>query len=76
VGANQLTVKDRSMKCTVAVLAMLAVLSAAPVMASVADSAGSNSGYQAHHTRHHHKRPHKVADSHTQADSVASLAIE
>jgi len=51
------------MKLTVAVLAMLAVsLSAAPVMASVADSAGSNSGYTVHHRhhRHHHRRHHAL----------------
>jgi len=47
------------MKFTVAVLALLAVtLSAAPVMASVADSTGSNSGYSAHRRHHHHHRKH------------------
>ena len=48
------------MKLTVAVLAMLAVtLSAAPTMASVADSTGSNSGYEAHHRHHHHHTTHR-----------------
>jgi hypothetical protein len=52
------------MKCTVAVVAMLAVFCAAPVMASVADSAGSASGYQARHHHHHgHRRHHRMIDS-------------
>jgi Spy/CpxP family protein refolding chaperone len=46
------------MKFTVAVLALFVALSSAPVMASVADSAGSNSGFEAHHRHHHHHRRH------------------
>jgi hypothetical protein len=63
------------MKFTVAVLATLAVmLSAAPVMASVADSTGSNSGHEAHHRHHHHHhRRHHVADQ--GGSDVGSSAI-
>jgi hypothetical protein len=52
------------MKLTAAVLALLAVtLSAAPAMASVADSASSNAGASArHHRHHHHRRHHHVTD--------------
>jgi len=54
------------MKFTVAVLATLAVLSAAPVIASVADSTGPNGGYEAHHRHHHHhhhRRHHAVGQA-------------
>ena len=65
------------MKLTVAALALLAVtLSAAPVMASVADSSASNRGYQANHHRHghrHHRRHHKM-DQH-RSDVTQSSAI-
>jgi hypothetical protein len=62
------------MKLTVAVLAMLAVtLSAAPVMASVADSTGTNGGYEAHH-RHHHHHTHRKHHHFTQGASDATSA--
>jgi Spy/CpxP family protein refolding chaperone len=65
------------MKFTVAVLATLAVtLSAAPVMASVADSTGPNSGYEAHrhHHHHHHRRHHGMAVGHAGDDVVSEVA--
>ena len=65
------------MKLTVAVLALLAVtLSAAPAMASVADSASSNAGVSAHHhhhTHHHQRRHHHAVDGVN--DGAASQAL-
>jgi len=61
------------MKFTVAVLAMFVALSAAPAMASVADSAGSNSGFEAHHHHHHHHRKHHhMSETQTMAVDAAS----
>jgi hypothetical protein len=66
------------MKLTAAVLAMIAVfLCAAPVMASVTDSASSNSGYSAHrrHHHHHHRRHHALDEVRSDAALEGASAI-
>jgi hypothetical protein len=65
--------KDRRMKLTAAVFALLAIaLSASPVMASVADAAGTSAGVR--HHRHHHHRRHHVADSVNDSDVAQDAA--
>ena len=66
------------MKFTVAVLGLFVALSSASVMASVADSAGSNSGFEAHHRHHnhHHRRHHHMNETPTvDLDAVSASVI-